>query len=195
MAEKKLDGADYLLLLLYIGNKKPIKGAVRLMKMIFLFTQEVVPMLKKQELYATNLAVFFPYDYGPFSKSVYSDVELFESLNFITTDVLNASGDFDDLDNRSEEIFHDGFGVKEDYLTQPDGRLYVYTIAQKGVEFVETEIIGKSLISEAQLFILEQFKEKMVSLSLEQILYYTYTKYPEYTEKSQIKEEILGHVF
>jgi hypothetical protein len=46
----KLIGSDYLLLLLYLDNKKPIKGAIRLTKMMFLFNEEIAPYLKKKGL-------------------------------------------------------------------------------------------------------------------------------------------------
>ena len=47
MNNKKLNGADYLLLLLYLDNKSPILGAIRLEKMMFLFNEEIAPRLKK----------------------------------------------------------------------------------------------------------------------------------------------------
>lgn len=46
----KLNGADYLLLLLYLDNKKPILGAIRLEKMMFLFNMEIAPILKEKGL-------------------------------------------------------------------------------------------------------------------------------------------------
>ena len=52
----KLNGADYLLLLLYLNNKEPILGAVRLEKMMFLFNMEIAPILKEKGLESDDRA-------------------------------------------------------------------------------------------------------------------------------------------
>ena len=46
MKKTKLTGADALLLLLFLDNQKPIDGAIRLTKMMFLFEHEIAPILK-----------------------------------------------------------------------------------------------------------------------------------------------------
>ena len=66
----KLLGSDYLLLLLYINDKEPIKGSVRLMKMMFLFNEQIAPALKKKGLDSEKLPDFIAYNYGPFSKDL-----------------------------------------------------------------------------------------------------------------------------
>ena len=83
MAKPKLNGADYLLLLLYLNNKQPIYGAIRLTKMMFLFEKEIAPILKKEGLDSENLPNFIAYNFGPFSKDVYEQVELFKGIKFI----------------------------------------------------------------------------------------------------------------
>ena len=79
----KLIGADYLLLLLYLNEKEPIKGAVRLTKMMFLFEKQIAPVLKEKGLESDKLPEFFAYNYGPFSKDIYQQLDLFKSINFI----------------------------------------------------------------------------------------------------------------
>ena len=54
----KLLGSDYLLLLLYINGKEPIKGSVRLTKMMFLFNEQIVPVLKRNGLESEKLPEF-----------------------------------------------------------------------------------------------------------------------------------------
>ena len=71
MKKTKLTGADALLLLLFLDDKKPIDGAIRLTKMMFLFEKEIAPILKKNGIELDNPPVFFAYNYGPFSKDVY----------------------------------------------------------------------------------------------------------------------------
>ena len=90
MANKKLNGADYLLLLLYLDNGNPIRGAVRLMKMMFLFEKEIAPLLKNKGLDSNKLPEFIAYDFGAFSKDVYEQIDLFKSIEFIIVKNIEA---------------------------------------------------------------------------------------------------------
>ena len=83
--QSKMTGADYLLLLLYLDNCSAINGAIRITKMMFLFNMEIAPVLKKKgvSIRDEDLPKFSAYNYGPFSKDVYEQVELFQSIGFI----------------------------------------------------------------------------------------------------------------
>ena len=83
MKKTNLTGADALLLLLFLDNQTPIDGAVRLTKMMFLFENEIAPVLKTKNIELDNLPEFFAYNYGPFSKDIYEQLELFSSIKFI----------------------------------------------------------------------------------------------------------------
>lgn len=192
MANNKLNGADYLLLLLYLDNKKPIKGAVRLMKMMFLFEKEIVVLLKNEGLDPEKLPEFFAYDYGAFSKEVYEQIELFRSIVFIKVRNIKADEELAEVDDIEEEPFINEEYSRDNQVRQIDGKYYEYKIAKRGVDFVQQKIIGEKLIMPNQLKILEQFKKRINSLSPKQILRYTYTKYPEYTANSLIKDEVFG---
>ena len=192
MSNNRLIGADYLLLLLYLDNKTPVKGAVRLMKMMFLFEKEIAALLKNKGLDAENLPEFFAYDYGAFSRDVYEQIELFKGINFITVKNINASEELSEVDDIEDEPFINEEYSRDNPVRQINGKCYEYKIAKKGIDFVLKEIIGKKMINDTQLGILEQFKKKINSLSPKQILRYTYTKYPEYTVNSLIKGEVLG---
>ena len=192
MANNKLNGADYLLLLLYLDNKKPIKGAVRLMKMMFLFEKEIADLLKSKGLDSENLPEFFAYDYGAFSKEVYEQIELFKGIEFIKVRDINATEELAEVDDLEDEPFINEEYSRDNQVRQIDGKYYEYKIAKNGIDFIQQKIIGDKLISQNQLDVLEQFKKKINSLSPKQILRYTYTKYPEYTANSLIKDEVLG---
>jgi hypothetical protein len=193
MASNKLNGADYLLLLLYVDNKKPIKGAVRLMKMMFLFEKEIAPILKSKGLNPENLPEFFPFDFGAFSKDVYEQVELFKNIDFIKVRNLYGAEEMAEVDDLEDEPFINEEYQRDSKVRQLDGKYYEYRIVKNGVGFIEQEIIGKNLITEVQLNVLAQFKVRINTLSPKQILRYTYTKYPEYTANSLIKDEVLGN--
>ena len=192
MANKKLNGADYLLLLLYLDDGKPIRGAVRLMKMMFLYNKEIAVLLKNKGLDSDKLPDFYAYDFGAFSKDVYEQVELFKSIEFITVKNIKADEEMAEVDDLEDEPFINEEYLRDTKVRNIDGKYYEYKIAKNGSDFIQNEIIDKSLITPEQLEILERFKRKIISLSPKQLLRYTYIKYPEYTINSLIKKEVLG---
>ncbi|WP_342276289.1 hypothetical protein [Spiroplasma endosymbiont of Nebria brevicollis] len=82
MGNKKINGADYLLLLLYLNNKTDIKSALRLVKMMFLFENEINKQLV-EKVPEEKLSKFMAYNFGPWSKDLYEQLNFFESLEFI----------------------------------------------------------------------------------------------------------------
>ncbi len=190
-AGKKLTGADYLLLLLYLNNHTPIYGAVRLTKMMFLFNKEISEALKKKNIECGKLPDFIPYNFGPFSKDVYEQVELFSNIGFIKVTDINAIEDMGEVDDWEESPFIDETVEQEDGYIRHDGKYLKYGIENLGIEFVEQKILPNVTLEQKE--ILEMFKSKITSLSPKQILKYVYTKYPEFTENSLIKDEVLGH--
>lgn len=188
---KKLTGADYLLLLLYLNNHTPICGAVRLTKMMFLFKKEISEALKKKNIECGKLPEFIPYNFGPFSKDVYEQVELFSNIGFIKVTDINAIEDMGEVDDWEESPFIDETVEQEDGYIRQNGKYLKYEIERLGIDFVEQKILPN--VTKEQKEILEMFKSKITSLSPKQILKYVYTKYPEFTENSLIKDEVLGH--
>lgn len=188
MAKQKLNGADYLLLLLYLNDKQPILGAIRLTKMMFLFEKEIAPILKKKGLDSENLPNFFAYNFGPFSKDVYEQVELFKGIKFIQVTNINANEEMAEVDDLEEALYIDEM-KNRGYALNSDGKYYKYQILSTGERYVVEKI--KQNITEKQEEILSAFKRKITSLSPKQILKYVYTKYPDYAENSLIKKEVL----
>ena len=188
MAKPKLNGADYLLLLLYLNDKKPILGAIRLTKMMFLFEKEIAPILKKEGLDSENLPNFIAYNFGPFSKDVYEQVELFKGIKFIQVTNINANEEMAEVDDLEEAAYTDEM-ENRGYALNSDGKYYKYQILSTGERYVVEKI--KQNISDKQEAILSAFKSKITSLSPKQILKYVYTKYPDYAENSLIKKEVL----
>ena len=189
----KLTGADYLLLLLYLDNCSPINGAIRVTKMMFLFNKEIAPLLRKAgaTINEEDLPDFLAYNYGPFSKDVYEQLELFQSIGFVKSKNLYASEEMLEVDDWEENAFETEFSEgASKYSNNQDGRFMQYRLLSLGRKYVETEILPNQ--EKTQLDILISFKKRIVSLSPKMILRYVYTKYPEMTEKSLIKDEVLG---
>lgn len=189
----KLNGADYLLLLLYLNNKEPILGAVRLEKMMFLFNMEIAPILKKKGLESDKLPEFIAYNYGPFSKDVYEQVELFKGIKFIQITDLKATEEMVEVDDLEEMSYEDVSFVNEmaskGYMLKTDGKYYKYSLLKMGENFVVENILPS--VSVEQKALLETFKKKITSIYPKQLLKYVYSKYPDYTTKSLIKNEVL----
>ncbi len=190
MAKTKLNGSDYLLLLLYLNHKQPILGAIRLTKMMFLFEKEIAPALKQKGLESDNLPDFFAYNFGPFSKDVYEQVELFKGIKFIQVTNIKAGEEMAEVDDLEEAPFIDEMS-NYGYALNNDGRYYKYQILTTGERYVLERIMP--CITQEQESILTSFKQKITSLSPKQILKYVYTKYPKYAENSLIKDEVLDY--
>lgn len=186
--KKKLLGADYLLLLLYLNNKESIKGSVRLIKMMFLFEEQIAPILKNQGLESEQLPQFISYNFGPFSKDVYEQIELFTGIGFAEKKNLNAQEEMSEIDDIIENEFLDEC-YENDTELKNDNNFWEYRILESGSGFVEKNILCE--ISDEQLAIMKRFKKKITDMTIKQLLYYVYTTYPQYTERSIIKDEVL----
>lgn len=186
----KLLGSDYLLLLLYINGKEPIKGSVRLTKMMFLYNEQIVPVLKRNGLESEKLPEFIAYNYGPFSKDLYEQVDLFTGIGFMQVRDLNENEEMSGVDNIVEKEFVDEC-YEDDEETKSENSYREYCITDIGSGFVESELLGK--LTSSQLGLLRQYKKKITEMTMKQLLHYVYTRYPQYAEKSLIKDEVLGN--
>lgn len=150
----KLLGSDYLLLLLYINNKEPIKGSVRLTKMMFLFNEQIAPALKSKGLDSNKLPDFIPYNYGPFSKDLYEQVDFFTGIGFMQVRDLNETEEMSGVDNIVEKEFVDECYEDEDE-TKSENSYREYRITATGSGFVENELLEK--VTSPQLELLQQY--------------------------------------
>ena len=191
MENKKMKGADYLLVLLYLNEMQPIFGAVRLEKMMFLFEKEIAKVLKNKGLESEKLANFFAYNYGPFSKDVYDQTELFKSIGFLKITNLNSKEELDEADDWEENAFVDEIFDDETKIIIPDNKYMKYEITELGANFVKEKLLNKITLEQRK--ILELFKQKITDTSIKQLLHYVYLNYPEFAENSLIKGEIFGN--
>ena len=192
LKQSKLTGADYLLLLLYLDNCTAIKGAIRITKMMFIFNKEIAPILRKKgaSICEEDLPKFSAYNYGPFSKDVYEQLELFQSIGFIKAKNLYAGEEMSEVDDWEESAFETDFseGTLE-YTNSQDGKFMQYRLLSLGKKYVESEVLPQ--FTQDQLSVLSAYKQRIVCTSPKMILKYVYTKYPEMTENSLIKDEVL----
>lgn len=191
----KLTGKKFILLLLYAptdGDKVnvPISGRTRLMKMGFLFKEELLSDFEKDKTFdEISLPEYFAWKYGPFSGELLNDLEFLVNQNYIKstsgatpTSAAMAEAEFgeydywvDDLDEfRSREYDEEHFE-----LTQ-----------ERGIPKAR-EIWLRLTVNQTKM--ITEFKKVLNRASLNRILEYVYKKYQKdgYVDKSLIRERYL----
>lgn len=184
-----LDGKKLLLSLLYSSGgeakiNNPIIGKTRLTKMIFLFEKEVANdfsdgIVKEYE--------FEPYLFGPFCKELLSNLEFFIVIGLIQGKDTEIPIKYSEgnVQNDSEENSLDD----EDNLKDEDMFEKSYSLTETGINYVKEKIWPS--FSDSQILLLDSFKKKVNSLSLDSLLNYVYKKYPKMTTKSLIVHKYL----
>lgn len=191
----KVKAKDVLLLLLYLPgkndeNNEPIVGKTRITKMMFLFEQELLKNFNNVS--QDSLPSFFAYNYGPFSKDLLDDIRFFETIGFIGEEIIDSNPHEAEVAEYmmdiNEELVDEEANIENiGYVGEPQ-----FYLTKTGKEFVENELLKPNKFTEIQIDILKKFKKRINTLTLNQLLTYVYTKYDEFTEKSVIREKILG---
>lgn len=167
---------------------EPISGRTRLMKMVFLFDKEVRRRFNLDRAIPDSaLPEFEPYDYGPFSKQVYADLDFLLAMGFAQVRE-RGSAPLSPEEVAAEvaegwraagaDPGRDGSRVEEVFSLSPIGR-----------QFADTVLVNA--LSPEQRDVLDRFKARCTATPLRALLRYVYTKYPEYTTKSKIRDEVL----
>ena len=194
MGSKRIDNRrDILLLLLYSPGvhdevNEPIVGRTRFVKMLFLFKTEALQHFRSgTEINQGNFYEFFAWNFGPFSSQVYADLTFFTLRGFI-----EAEDTSEDMLPESAAEWHrwltsSPLDDEEDSFVSYDEQQFRLT--EKGVNFA-AQLYDE--LSHTQRRLLKQFKERLNRTPLRAILRYVYEKYPDQTERSQVKEQVLG---
>lgn len=141
------------LALMYVNDKEPIEGRTRLQKMVFLMQQELAE--RSQSPVQSDKYEFVPYDYGPFSKELYDDLDSMIAQDFI--------------EDAEEEL---GQGkIKYDYY-----------IESEGADFVQAQ--EKSDNARMILELARKIKDEYNNMRLSDLIDEVYSKYPEYAKNS-----------
>lgn len=144
------------LALLYADEEHQIEGRTRFQKLIFLMQMEG----NLNNIAPTDTYRFEPYDYGPFSSTLY-----------------------DDLDSHIERgLIEDS---KEELDEEDDIVKYEYQLKSEGQEFVEERQSEKEfdrIVQEA-----ERILREYGDIPLPELIDIVYSKYPEYAENSVLR--------
>lgn len=177
---------DLIMWILYLRGPKGRKneaicGRTRLIKMLFIFREELWAAFKKDKQ-VSNSAIpeFVAHHFGPYSQQVFEDLDFLIEFGFL------QKRNLDDLSSKSEGFWEDLSDVEEDNLKRSE--LIEYSLTPLGIEFIEAGEAGS--LSENQKKIIEEFKYRCLSISLRDLVRYVYQKYPKYTNNSKIKDEV-----
>jgi uncharacterized protein YwgA len=144
------------LALLYADKEHQIDGRTRFQKLIFLMQMEG----NLNDLAPTDTYRFEPYDYGPFSSTLYDDLDIHIERGLI--------------DDSKEELDEEDDIVKYEYQLEPEGQ-----------EFIEEELSEGELeriVNEAKRIVREYG-----DMPLPELIDLVYSKYPDYAENSVLR--------
>lgn len=176
---------DLLITLLHAPGKsgadaEPIEGITRLQKLLFLLQQDVGP---KQLVEEAEAYPYESYKMGPYSERLRRDLEELESAGIVVSERLNYW------------LPDDGDGVPErgadfDTPIRKTKRVesYRFSLSPELGQRIGRDLRGSLDPKEREE--LTAFKSFFNSLSLRQLLIFTYEKYPEFTDASTIKKQL-----
>lgn len=141
------------LALMYAEEGETVEGRTRLQKMVFLL-EKALEQHHRSPIDGPQYN-FIPYDYGPFSKTLYDDL-----------DYLCDEGLVED----SEEKLDNG-QVK-----------YEYEITDEGRDFVKSQLLSAD--GEVIVELADDIRQEFNHVLLSNLIDYVYSEYPEYAENS-----------
>jgi len=173
--EQQLIGTDLVLLLLRAPSptrsaQDCIYGITRLEKLLFLAHKESPLPGRVDEAFE-----FKPYNYGPYSKQIYEAVELLEQAEQLCEEKVLDGRSVDIMEERGADAGADEGLERRFYLTE-DGKAVADLLTRTHPDY-------------GRLFI--TIKQKYAEMPLRQLIQYVYRRYPEYAEKSLIRDRFL----
>jgi len=183
VSKPTIETDDVIVLLLGVPSQVSrlqgrLEGITRLEKMIFLLERET-----NLRFYLTEDANFVAYNFGPFSPKIYQDVETLEAAGLLQDSAIPT----DDTTDSWERLT--AIDALED--TRPDDAFVARDFALTDLGHRYYKAIASQLPQDA-LEELARFKDSFASIPLRRLVHYVYKNYPDYTEQSLIRDDILG---
>jgi len=178
------DSMDLLVVLLYAPGKsglaEPVDGITRLQKLMFLLQQGVGPSQLVEE---AKPYTYTPYKMGPYSTQLLSDLEELKCDGIVTTERLDYW-----IPDDGDSNVADAFDVEESSLSGKHVQSSRFYLSNEwGIQ------VGADLwasLSKRNQRELQEFKTFFNALPLRQLLIFTYDRFPSYTVKSEIKDDL-----
>lgn len=195
--------SDIEILLLFCDSNA-IVGSTRMQKLAFLVCEEAATTV----ISAPTLK-FLPYKYGPYSQELRSDIDALIAAGYLEspgqsrTSVqdhkiaeitsLKAS-DFlseESLNSEAEEVNNpdtmDEGEIADERITEDDRT--IYRLTETGREYAERVAAREPEL----LKVVKSVRARHGFKSLSELLKYVYSKYPDYTVESEIREQVMGN--
>jgi len=171
------DDAIVLLLGAPGGAEPPgrLEGITRLEKLIFLLERET-----PARDWMTAKTDFRSYRFGPFSSKVYQAVDSLAAADIVRDSAKKSDDNADRWESVSALMEE---GDLDPYTTRD------FVLTDRGKDYYAALL--RELPPNAEQ-VLNEFKKRFASLPLRQLVRYVYERYPQFTDKSEIREEILG---
>jgi hypothetical protein len=160
------------------GGSEPaghLEGITRLEKLIFLLERET-----PARDWMTEKADFRSYRFGPFSSKVYEAVDMLAAAD-IVRDSAKKSTDVADRWESVSALMEEG--DLDPYTTRD------FTLTARGRAYYDALLSELPPNAEE---VLADFKKRFGGLPLRQLVRYVYERYPQFTDQSEIRDEILG---
>ncbi|MCW3047309.1 MAG: hypothetical protein JWO74_1593 [Solirubrobacterales bacterium] len=155
------------------GERGRIEGVTRLEKLVFLIEKERRPP------WLTEQADFISHNFGPFSAKIYTAVDTLAAAGLVqdSGSLAESTEDAWETEHVIGERPSDPYATRNFELTEL-GRRYYDALMQELPPTVSTE--------------LQEFKARFAGLPLRQLIRYVYERYPDFTDKSIIRDDVLG---
>jgi hypothetical protein len=160
-------------------DHEEITGRTRLQKLLFLMAQHLQPRI------ATR---FEAYNFGPFDEFVSQDVEFLREEGLVEGPQLSTS--FGNAEERGQALL----SWVQARTAEPGSEVDSYRLTAQGLEwvkrFLSSDRFGdpetkSSLWAESQ-----ELKRRFGRVPLEELVDYVYSEYPDFTAKSQIRDQV-----
>lgn len=149
-----------------------LPGVTRLEKLIFLLERETA-----MREWLTQLAEFRSHRFGPFSARIYRAVNELVQAGLLVDSADNSSSA--DESWESQNLVGDG---ARPYTNR------TFRLTDIGTEYYGEVLRDLPPQAEATL---RGFKDRFAGLPLRQLVRYVYQRYPDFTDKSEIRDDIL----
>ncbi len=158
------------------GPPGRLDGVTRLEKLIFLLERETMV-----GQWLTERPEFRSHRFGPFSSKIYQAVETLAAAGLIL-DSANPGKDPQDAWETVNFVLDDADA--DPYANR------VFELTDRGWNYYRALL--RDLPTDAPQ-VVSEFKRRFAPIPLRQLVRYVYERYPEFTDKSEIRRNILGH--
>lgn len=179
-AKRVLETDDAIVLLLGAPgaterDRGRIEGITRLEKLLFLLEKET-----EAAAWLKETADFRSDNFGPFSAKAYQDIETLATYGLVNDSAMlsDSAEDTWETENIIGEATAEPYATRNLELTDRGKRYYEALLAE--------------LPSEAES-VVSGLKRRFGSIPLRRLIRYVYQRHPDFTDRSIIRDEILGN--